>query len=46
VWKELFPSDPAGLIGFPTAQITPDGAAYAFSYARSVNDLYLAEGIR
>jgi dipeptidyl aminopeptidase/acylaminoacyl peptidase len=46
VWKELVVSDPAGLIGFPTAQITPDGSTYAFSYARSVNDLYLAEGIR
>jgi eukaryotic-like serine/threonine-protein kinase len=46
VWRQLVVSDPAGLIGFPTAQITPDGASYAFSYARSVNDLYLAEGIR
>jgi hypothetical protein len=46
VWRELVVTDPAGLIGFPTAQITPDGSAYAFSYARSVNDLYLAEGIR
>lgn len=40
------PADPAGLTGIGPVRITPDGKSYAYSYNRSLSDLYLAEGVK
>jgi len=46
-WRELRPPDAAscaGIIG--RLLITPDGASYAYTYDRSVADLFLMSGLR
>jgi serine/threonine protein kinase len=40
------PADPAGLTSTLPVRITPDGKSYAYSYNRSLSDLYLAEGLK
>ena len=44
--RRLAPSDPAGVIGIPTVRVTPDGRRWAWSYARLLSELYVAEGLR
>ena len=39
------PQDPVGLAGFVSVRITPDGKSYAYSYNRSVSDLFVVEGV-
>jgi eukaryotic-like serine/threonine-protein kinase len=46
VWRELRPADPAGIHGFPVIRLTRDGTGYAYSYARFLQELYLARGLR
>jgi DNA-binding winged helix-turn-helix (wHTH) protein/Tol biopolymer transport system component len=46
LWKEIVPSDRAGLLGLLPIRITPDGASYAYGYHRHLNELYVAEGLR
>ena len=46
LWKELTPPDPAGVLTIGPIFITPDGKSYAYSYRRTLEDLYLAEGLR
>ena len=41
----LGPSDPAGLVGVVPVRVTPDGKTFAYSYNRSLSDLFLAEGV-
>ena len=38
------PQDAAGLTGVNSLTITPDGRAYAFTYNRSLSDLFLVQG--
>jgi hypothetical protein len=38
--------DPTGSFGFGWASITPDGRYYAYSFGRSLSDLYLVKGLR
>ncbi|MDQ2971108.1 MAG: lactonase family protein, partial [Acidobacteriota bacterium] len=45
-WRTLAPADPAGILGFPAVQVSRDGKAYAYSYARFLSDLYLVDGLR
>jgi Tol biopolymer transport system component len=45
-WRDLLPADSAGLNGIVGIRVTPDGAHYAYSYYRSLSNLYLAQGIR
>jgi Tol biopolymer transport system component len=45
-WKEIVPSDPAGLLGIVPIRIAPDGKSYAYGYNRHLNDLYVAQGLR
>jgi Tol biopolymer transport system component len=40
-WKELNPSDPAGIREFKTVLLTPDGKYYAYGLTRSVTSLYM-----
>jgi hypothetical protein len=44
--RTLGPSDPAGVIGIPTVRVTPDGRTWAWSYARLLSELYVAEGLK
>jgi Tol biopolymer transport system component len=46
VWKELMPGDPAGITSLSPAAISEDGKTVLFIYARSLSDLYLAEGLK
>ncbi len=46
LWKELFPEDPAGVVGTDAVRLTPDGKSYAYNYYRVLSDLYLVEGLR
>jgi Tol biopolymer transport system component len=44
--SKVAPSDLAGLWGFLTVHITPDGRSYVYSDYRILSDLYLASGLR
>jgi Tol biopolymer transport system component len=46
LWKEIVPSDRAGLLGILPIRITPDGRSYAYGYHRHLNELYVVEGRR
>ena len=37
---------PPGVIGIPTVRVTPDGRTWAWSYARILSELYVAEGLK
>jgi serine/threonine protein kinase len=45
-WKELMPSDPAGVSGLAWICLTPDGESHVYTYVRRLSDLYLVEGLR
>ncbi|HEV2490187.1 MAG TPA: protein kinase [Candidatus Acidoferrales bacterium] len=42
----LAPGDPAGLVDILPVRLSPDGRSYAYSYNRSLSDLYLVEGVK
>ena len=46
LWKELMPSDPAGVLAIFGAQASADGRSYAYTYARDLSDLFLVEGVK
>jgi eukaryotic-like serine/threonine-protein kinase len=45
LWRSLMPGDSAGVTSIGAIRITPDGKAYAYSYQRSLADLYVVEGL-
>jgi eukaryotic-like serine/threonine-protein kinase len=45
-WKEISPSDTAGLSSINRFVPTPDGQAYAYSYLRTLSSLQLVEGLK
>jgi hypothetical protein len=45
-WLEMTPPDRAGVSQLYNATITPDGRFYAYSFMRTLSDLYLVEGLR
>lgn len=45
-WRKLVPSDPAGVLGFPSIHVTPDGSAYAYSFLRILSELYAVDGLK
>ena len=45
-WKTIAPADLAGASGYPNIRITPDGKAYAYTFGRVLDDLYLATGLK
>ena len=45
LWKELMPSDPAGVLEILGVLCTPDTRFYAYTYARALTELYLVEGL-
>jgi hypothetical protein len=46
LFRELAPQDLAGMGEVAGARFTPDGRSYAYSYFRTLSDLYLVEGLR
>jgi len=42
-WREVVPSDRAGLINVGPVLVTPDGQTVVYSYTRMLSDLYLIE---
>jgi hypothetical protein len=46
LWKELSPADPVGVTKIDDLQIAQDAKAYAYSYIRTLSDLYLVDGLR
>jgi Tol biopolymer transport system component len=45
-WREISPTDPAGVFGIDPIRLTPDGKSYIYSYKRVITDLFLVGGIR
>jgi hypothetical protein len=46
LWRELMPSDPAGVVSIRTIRVTADGASCFYGYTRHLSNLYLLEGVR
>jgi hypothetical protein len=46
LWREILPLDRVGVAGCERVLVTPDGTAYAYSYAQFRSDLYLVRGLR
>ena len=46
LWKQLLPSDPAGVEHVGPILITHDGSTCVYGYHRTLSDLYLVEGMK
>lgn len=46
IWKEIKPSDPAGIHIVAPVLLTPDGKSYVYGYRRTLSTLYLVQGLR
>jgi len=46
LWKQLTPSDPAGVQNIGPVLLTPDGKMCVYGYQRLLADLYLVEGLK
>jgi eukaryotic-like serine/threonine-protein kinase len=46
LFKKLSPADPAGTFLFPSGAFTPDGKYFAYTYARTLSELYSVDGLR
>jgi eukaryotic-like serine/threonine-protein kinase len=46
LWKQLMPSDPAGVNIIWPIWVTPEGKSYVYGYRRYLSDLYLVEGLK
>jgi Tol biopolymer transport system component len=46
LWKELLPSDKAGLVDIGYYQTSADGRSYVYSYRRNMSALYVGVGVR
>ena len=46
LWKELLPSDPAGVETIGPILMTPDAKTCIYGYQRTLSDLYLVDGLR
>jgi hypothetical protein len=45
LWKRITPVDPVGAFYFSPRSITPDGKSFVVQYVRSLDQLYLVEGV-
>ncbi|MDQ2870779.1 MAG: hypothetical protein M3S32_08560, partial [Acidobacteriota bacterium] len=45
-WKDLIPSDAAGVVSIRPPVLSPDGTVCVYSYSRFLYELFLAEGLR
>jgi len=46
LWKELMPSDPAGVETIGPILMTPDAKSCVYGYQRTLSDLYLVDGLK
>jgi serine/threonine protein kinase/Tol biopolymer transport system component len=46
LWKDLMPTDPAGVENLGPILLTPDAKTCVFGYHRNLADLYLVEGLK
>jgi len=46
LWKQLMPSDPAGVENIGPVLMTPDAKTCVYGYHRMLADLYLVEGLK
>ena len=46
LWKDLMPTDPAGVENIGPILLTPDAKTCVFGYHRNLADLYLVEGLK
>jgi serine/threonine protein kinase/Tol biopolymer transport system component len=46
LWKELAPTDRAGVYNLGVLSLTPDARWYVYSYVRDLSDLYMVEGLK
>jgi Tol biopolymer transport system component len=46
LWREVAPSDPAGVLSNLEVLVTPDGKSYVAIFFRMLSSLYLVEGLR
>lgn len=46
LFKKLGPSDPTGLVLYPSGLFTPDGKYYVYSYGLDQSELYSVDGLR
>ena len=44
-WKNILPSDRAGLMAFISFRVTRDGQTHAYTWARALSSLYVADGL-
>jgi dipeptidyl aminopeptidase/acylaminoacyl peptidase len=45
-WKDLAPTDRAGVYNLGQLSLTPDAHWYVYSYVRDLSDLYIVEGLK
>jgi hypothetical protein len=45
-WKEIVPTDTAGVIRISSVLASPDGTFYTYAYSRVLSNLYLVEGLK
>jgi serine/threonine protein kinase len=45
-WRDLTPSDTAGIFGIDYLAVSPSGTGYVYSYRRLLSTLYVFEGLR
>ena len=46
LWRELMPPNPAGVLFIRPPHFSTDGKSYAYSYRRTLSELFLAEGLK
>jgi Tol biopolymer transport system component len=46
LWREIMPTDSAGITDIGPILITPDTKSYVYEYGRTLSDLYLVEGFK
>ena len=45
-WKQILPSDPAGVDHIAPVLVSQDGKNFLYGYGRFLSDIYLVEGLR
>lgn len=46
LWRQLIPSDPAGVVTIGPILLAPDATTCVYGYHRTLSDLYLVDGLR
>jgi hypothetical protein len=46
LWKTLAPPDAVGVEAVNTVLVTPDGRSYCYGYLKSLNDLFVLNGLK